>query len=95
MSFRRLLRSSFDHREPGSALRPLLRLRERGGQTAVKMKETCQRAGTPHYPNQAERPVPSRHPASLYALTASRPEFVLIPLAVPMKCLFCYVGSVY
>ena len=71
MRFCRLLRSSFDYREPASSLRPQLRLRERGGQTVVKMKEKCQRAGAPHYLNQAERPVPSRHPASLYALAAN------------------------
>ena len=44
----------------------------------MKMKRTCQRARTPHHPNQAERPVPSRHPASLCVLAASRHDFVPI-----------------
>ena len=88
MRFRRLLRSSFDHCEPGSALLPHLRLRERGGQTAVKMKETCHRTITLHYPNQAERPVPSCHPASLYALAENRHNFVRIS----MVWFCCYVA---
>ena len=90
MPFHRLLRSSFDHREPGSALRPHLRLCQRGGQTAVKMKETCQRAGSPHYQNQAERPVPSRHPASLYALTANRHNFLRISPFCPSSAHFSF-----